>query len=305
MPKSLPETDGRARRENGGGEDARNYDTMTARAVREIMARIRELDLEPGRAFTENELAEELGLGKTPVREALLVLGAQGFVVPRPRSGYRVSPITVKDARDNMAVLRALACESAAMTATRGLDATTLLVLSDLDEDIPTDTAEDIRDIVSARTKFFGVLAYESGSNRMLLLINQILNHVARLMHLALRGGTLRRLPSGQADVIVALRSGDPDQAAAAARRLVDAWERALVDALLQSDIVMTVNVALPSADGGRDLDDLGLHTARPAKAAKSGTAKAGASKAAKAAKATKASKASKAAKTTGRRDRA
>lgn len=225
---------------------------MTARAMREIMARIRELDLEPGRAFTENELAEEVGLGKTPVREALLVLGAQGFVVPRPRSGYRVSPITVRDARDHIAVLRALACESAALTAARGLDATTLLVLGDLDDDIPAETVEDFRDIVAARTKFFGVLAAESGSHRMLLIINQILNHFARLMHLTLRGGTLRRLPAGQADVILALRAGDPEQAAAATRRLVDSWERALVDALLQSDIVMTVNVVLPAPGDSR-----------------------------------------------------
>ena len=248
MPKKSPAEDAHARTDPS--DEGRNFDTMTARAMHEIMRRIRELELEPGRAFTESELAEELELGKTPVREALLVLGAQGFVVPRPRSGYRVSPITVKDARDNLAVLRALSCESAALTATRGLDAATLLVLQDLDEDIPIDTVQDIRDIVGSRTKFFGVLAIESGSHRMLLMINQILNHFARLLHLTLRGGTLRRLPPGQAEILDALRAGDPVRAADATRRLVDAWERSLVDALLQSDIVMTVNVALPTNGG-------------------------------------------------------
>jgi DNA-binding GntR family transcriptional regulator len=225
-------------------EQERNHDTMTARALREIMIRIRELDFEPGRAFTENELAEELGLGKTPVREALLVLGAQGFVVPRPRSGYRVSPITVKDARDNLAVLRALSAEAAAAAAGRGVDGTTLLMLSDLDEDITPATVDDVRDIVVARTKFFGVLGMEAANQRLLLIVNQMLNHFARLLYLTIRGGTLRRLPAGQADVVDALRSGDADAAAAAARRLVDSWERVLVDAMLQSDTVLSVNVA-------------------------------------------------------------
>src|SRR5687767_10246402 len=95
--------------DDDAGEDGRNYDTMTTRALSEIMSRIRDLRLPPGHAFTENELVEELGLSKTPVREALLVLGAYGYVVPRPRTGYRVSAITVKVIRDICGALRALA----------------------------------------------------------------------------------------------------------------------------------------------------------------------------------------------------
>jgi DNA-binding GntR family transcriptional regulator len=269
--------------------DDRESDTMTARALRELMTRIRELRLEPGRAFTESELAEELELGKTPVREALLILGSQGFVVPRARSGYRVSPVTIKDARDVFAVLRALLAESAALAARRGVDANTLVALQDLDEDIQPNTLDDIRAIVSAQTRFLGIIGIESGNLRMRLQINQLLNHLARLLHLTLGSHSLRRFPNGHEAVRAALRAGDPDKAAAAARNLVDEWEMLLIDALLQSDVVLSVNVALPGGDaGGGGAEAAGPSNSRrgtgagarsAAKSVASGTAKKSAAK--------------------------
>ena len=49
--------------------------------------------LAPGSDHLETELAEQLGMSRTPVREAALMLQAQGLVDVRPRRGIRVRPV--------------------------------------------------------------------------------------------------------------------------------------------------------------------------------------------------------------------
>lgn len=67
--------------------------SLADRAFRMIEAQIVTLVLPPGSATTEQRLCQALGLGRTPVREALLRL-TQGFLVEiRPRQGVRIRPI--------------------------------------------------------------------------------------------------------------------------------------------------------------------------------------------------------------------
>jgi len=53
--------------------------------------------LEPARIFTITELSEKFELGRTPAREALVILSSEGLIVPIPRSGYQVKSISVQD----------------------------------------------------------------------------------------------------------------------------------------------------------------------------------------------------------------
>ena len=53
--------------------------------------------LEPGVLYNEQRLAEELGMSKTPVHEALLDLSVRGFVTMLPRKGVRINTLTVRD----------------------------------------------------------------------------------------------------------------------------------------------------------------------------------------------------------------
>lgn len=62
-------------------------------ALSSITRRIASLELPPGAHFREAELAQQLGIGRTPVREALLALRQQGLVVVEPGVGYSVAPV--------------------------------------------------------------------------------------------------------------------------------------------------------------------------------------------------------------------
>src|SRR5919198_6233726 len=74
--------------------------TLADKAYAELRRRIILVELTPGAPFSETEIAEALGIGKTPVREALARLRLEGLVQVQPRSSYRVADITLQDAND-------------------------------------------------------------------------------------------------------------------------------------------------------------------------------------------------------------
>lgn len=55
------------------------------------------LKLEPGQKISENFLSEKLGIGRTPIREALQRLAYEGTVIITPRSGITISEIDMTD----------------------------------------------------------------------------------------------------------------------------------------------------------------------------------------------------------------
>jgi DNA-binding GntR family transcriptional regulator len=66
----------------------------------ELRERIAFGDFEPGDRLVEADLATRFGVSKTPVREALLTLEADGLVVLRPHRGAEVSRLTAEEWSD-------------------------------------------------------------------------------------------------------------------------------------------------------------------------------------------------------------
>jgi DNA-binding GntR family transcriptional regulator len=71
----------------------RKKGTGTLRVYEEIRERILSLALKPGANLQESELVQQLGFSRTPVREALIRLGAEGLVEVLPNRSARVSAI--------------------------------------------------------------------------------------------------------------------------------------------------------------------------------------------------------------------
>ena len=76
------------------GNDTRSLAEQAYDRVEELIVT---LQLPPGHAFSEGELAEQLGMGRTPLREALQRLAADRMVEIQPRRGLRVTEIDAAD----------------------------------------------------------------------------------------------------------------------------------------------------------------------------------------------------------------
>jgi DNA-binding GntR family transcriptional regulator len=101
----MPPTDGL------GLDAARARGRNTRQLVHELLrSRIIGLELEPGAALSENDLAAELGVSRTPVRESLILLGEEGLVDVYPQMGTFVARIRVRDIAAAQFLREALEC---------------------------------------------------------------------------------------------------------------------------------------------------------------------------------------------------
>ncbi|MES2530009.1 MAG: GntR family transcriptional regulator [Pseudomonadota bacterium] len=102
--------------------------TLTPRALYEEVAellrqRIFDRELEPGSWIDELKIAEEYGISRTPLREALKVLAAEGLVTMKVRRGAYVTEVSQQDLADVYHLLSLLESDAASVVAVQATPA--------------------------------------------------------------------------------------------------------------------------------------------------------------------------------------
>ncbi len=185
--------------------------TVRARAASELRDRILTGRLLPGSRLDLDEITQEFGTSRTPVREALLELSYEGLVSVTPRSGITVLGITPEDAIDNFAVLATLAGKAAEW-------ATTRITPSELGELHGLAAAVvDADDVVAANWRFHRALNRASRSPRLLTYLRQAVRAVPT-SYFSLFPEQVRRSQADHAVLLEAVDRGD----AVAARSLTE-----------------------------------------------------------------------------------
>jgi DNA-binding GntR family transcriptional regulator len=87
--------------------------TLRQKAFEEIRRRIVCLEMMPGEKMSDKEIAAELGMGRTPVREALLILEREKLVQCKGKRGFFVKKLTRKEVNDYLSIREALEIYSA------------------------------------------------------------------------------------------------------------------------------------------------------------------------------------------------
>src|SRR5690606_1395419 len=169
----------------------------------------------PGDVIYEADLAEEFGVSKTPVREALRLLAHSGWVVVLPRKGYLIRPVEPRDVRDIFAI-RKMIEPSLAEEAARSASADQIASLTALLE--KQSTATELDEALLAAREFHLALAEISGSHRVQSMLAGLVDEVRRLHHLLPHVET--RITSEQelhahSGILRALTDHDPEQARA------------------------------------------------------------------------------------------
>lgn len=89
-----------AARGKRGGKRPKKAEGLSAQAYRQVRASILGGERAPGEVLFETHLADELGMSRTPVREALQLLAREGFVEIIPNRGYLVPRLSISDVRE-------------------------------------------------------------------------------------------------------------------------------------------------------------------------------------------------------------
>ena len=97
--------------------------SLADRAYEAIRELIITLELEPGAVINERELIERIGIGRTPVREALRRLAQEHLVEVYPRRGMFVAAVDVRELARLSEVRAVLEAEAARLAAERATDA--------------------------------------------------------------------------------------------------------------------------------------------------------------------------------------
>lgn len=99
--------------------EPRLYTTSADYVYQELRHRIVTKQLKPGQRLPEVNIAVQMGVSRTPVREALRRLASEGLVLIIPNSGARLASPTRREMEDTYAVREQLECISVSIAATR------------------------------------------------------------------------------------------------------------------------------------------------------------------------------------------
>jgi DNA-binding GntR family transcriptional regulator len=202
--------------DTGQGRDA--YDRL--------IAEIRQGQLRPGDRLTETDLAERLGISRTPVREAIRLLESDGLVDHQPRAGARIRRLDLAEVTE-LYEMRAVLEGTAARFAARAAYDSELAELDAINAEMAAG-AHDAERLYHANRQFHGVLL-NAARNRFLW---RSVEAVQKTL-LILGRSTMEEADRAQAAVdehgliLRALHAHDGDAAEAAMRRHIEAAHRA------------------------------------------------------------------------------
>lgn len=187
----------------------------TFHAVDTLKDMILSNQLQAGSSHLEAELASLLGMSRTPVREATLILEAQGLVSVIPRHGVKILSISPNDMTEIYQVLTELECLSAELAATKNHPDEEFFVaetaIRDMEKALEN---EDLEAWAIADDKFHSELVRLGENQRVINIFDMYTDQVKRARMLTLR---LRPIPTKSNEdhrkVLEAIRSGQSEVA--------------------------------------------------------------------------------------------
>ena len=210
-----------------------NYQPLRETVCEALRDAIRRGVLEQGERLMEVQLAEELGISRTPVREAIRKLEQEGYVIMLPRRGTYVSSLSVHDVKEIFEIRSAL--ESLAISlATMRIEPEELEKLRALLVEIEGHIKrEDIDKIVATDIEFHGLLYQVSRNERLVNIISNLKEQLARFRTLSMSyPGRLQETLEEHTEMVEAIANGDVSAARDAAEHHMERAEKTLLKAL-------------------------------------------------------------------------
>jgi DNA-binding GntR family transcriptional regulator len=190
-------------------------------------------DLKPGERLMETELADDMGVSRTPVREAIRKLELEGYVVMIPRKGAFVAGLSIKDINEVFEIRGALEALAAGLSASRATNDEIEEMERHLLEEASLWESSDLLKTIDIDTRFHELIYRASRNVRLLEMIMDLREQVQRFRTTTLAvPGRMKFALDEHRRVIEAIASRNVQQAQKAAREHIESAENALLEVI-------------------------------------------------------------------------
>ena len=203
--------------------DIQNHKPLREMVYEELKMQILKGSIIPGTRMMEVELAEEMGVSRTPIREAIRKLEKEGLVTIEPRRGAYASMISTEDMVEILEVrqdLEALAAYFAADRMTEEKIEELREVSNSYNEAVKSGKMEDM---IKYDTRFHHIIVESCRNKNLVQMIEQLQELVLRFRYIYY--DNFRRaenMPDEHEAIVAAISEGNADKARAAADIHID-----------------------------------------------------------------------------------
>ena len=148
-------------------------------------------DIKPGERLMEVSLADQMGVSRTPVREAIRRLEAEGLVTMTPRKGTHVSELSVKDIMDVLEVRTVLDKLATDLAAKRMQPAQLKALESVHKQYISCVEKENMEGAVKKDVEFHDLIYAASGNPRLVAVAGSLREHIYRFRVIYMSGSLI------------------------------------------------------------------------------------------------------------------
>ena len=190
-------------------------------------------ELKPGERLMEIQLANKLGVSRTPVREAIRKLELEGLVLMIPRKGAEVADISEKSLKDVLEVREALE-ELAARLACDKITKEGINRLKEAAQDFRSALkSNDITQMAEADVRFHDVICNATENQKLGQLLNNLREQMYRYRLEYLKDQQVyEKLLSEHEEIIRHIEKGEKDEAARVVSRHIVNQAQAVTDVI-------------------------------------------------------------------------
>ncbi len=186
--------------------------------------------LKPGERLMEVHLANQLGVSRTPIREAIRKLELEGLVIMIPRRGAEVARITEKSLKDVLEVRRALDALSVELACDRITEEDTERLLTACHEFEQATKGKDAAVIAKADVALHDIIVEATGNQRLIQMVNNLSEQMYRYRFVYIKEESRHdNLIAEHREIYESIARRDKTRAAKAAKLHIDNQEKSII----------------------------------------------------------------------------
>jgi DNA-binding GntR family transcriptional regulator len=196
-------------------------------------------ELKPGERLMEVQLAQKMGVSRTPVREAIRKLELEGLVEMLPRKGAHIADLSVKDIMDVLEVRATLDGLASSLSASRITDEEIKELKHVQSQFVNYVEKENLQGSIKKDVEFHDIIYRSSRNDKLIQISNNLREQIQRFRVIYIKDySSTRELIKEHNEIIDAITTRDPEAAMRSAQTHIKKQEEAITRSVKKNRII-------------------------------------------------------------------